>query len=61
MSNEKKAARHWWLTTVIPATQETEIRRITVQSYPLANSSLDPTSKITFTKKGWWSGSRCKP
>jgi hypothetical protein len=27
-------AGHWWLTRVIPATQEAEIRRITVQSQP---------------------------
>jgi hypothetical protein len=27
-------ARHWWLTLVIPATQEAEIRRIKVQSQP---------------------------
>jgi hypothetical protein len=26
--------RHWWLTSVIPATPEAEIRRITVQSQP---------------------------
>jgi hypothetical protein len=27
-------ARHRWLTSVIPATQEAEIRRLTVQSQP---------------------------
>jgi hypothetical protein len=27
-------ARHWWVTPVIPATQEAEIRRIAVQSQP---------------------------
>jgi hypothetical protein len=27
-------AGHWWLMSVIPATQETEIRRITVRSQP---------------------------
>jgi hypothetical protein len=26
-----------------------------------ANSSWDSISKKPFTKKGWWSGSRCKP
>jgi hypothetical protein len=27
-------ARRWWLTPVIPATQEPKIRRITVRSHP---------------------------
>jgi hypothetical protein len=26
-----------------------------------ANSSQDPISKTPITKKGWWSGSRCRP
>jgi hypothetical protein len=26
-----------------------------------ANSSQDPISKKPITKKGWWSGSRCRP
>jgi hypothetical protein len=30
----KTQARHPWLTPVIPATQEPEIRRITIQSQP---------------------------
>jgi hypothetical protein len=34
-----------WLTPVIPATQETEIRRIQVQSQPWVNSSQDPILK----------------
>jgi hypothetical protein len=29
-----KSARCWWITPVIPATQEAEIRRITAQSSP---------------------------
>jgi hypothetical protein len=33
------------------ATQETEIRRITVRSQPQANSSQDPISKKTHHKK----------
>jgi hypothetical protein len=26
-----------------------------------ANSLQDPISKKPITKKGWWSGSRCRP
>jgi hypothetical protein len=26
-----------------------------------ANASQDPILKILITKKGWWSGSRCRP
>jgi hypothetical protein len=37
---------------VIPATQEAEIRRISVRSQPRENSSRDPVSKKPFTKKG---------
>jgi hypothetical protein len=51
-------AGHLWLTPVIPATQEAEIRRIVVRSQPRANSSRDPISKKPITKKqrwGWWS------
>jgi hypothetical protein len=34
-ANQKRwEARHWWLTPVILASQEAEIRRITVQSQP---------------------------
>jgi hypothetical protein len=29
---QTEIARHWWLTPIIPATQETEIRRIEVGS-----------------------------
>jgi hypothetical protein len=45
---------------VILATQDAEIRRITVSSQPRANSSRDSFLKIVITKKGWWSGSRCR-
>jgi hypothetical protein len=34
VSKNQVLARHWWLTPVIPATQEAEIRRIAVQSQP---------------------------
>jgi hypothetical protein len=36
---------------LILATQEAEIRRITVQSQPWANSLLDPILKKTIRKK----------
>jgi hypothetical protein len=51
-------AGHWWLTHVIPATQEAAIRRIEVQSQHGQNSSQDSISKKNITKRGWWSGSR---
>jgi hypothetical protein len=51
-----------WLTLVILATQETEIRRISVRSQPGQTVHKDPiskiSSKISITKKGWHSGSR---
>jgi hypothetical protein len=52
-----KTAGHQLLTLVNLATQEAEIRKITVQSQPWANSSLDPILKIPITKHGWWDGS----
>jgi hypothetical protein len=45
-------SRRRWLMPVIVATQETKIRRITVQSQPQANNSRDPISKKTHHKKG---------
>jgi hypothetical protein len=42
-------ARHWWLTPVILATQEAEIRRILVPSQP---SSARTYLKKPFTKIG---------
>jgi hypothetical protein len=44
-------SRRQWLTPVILATQEAEIRRFTVWSQPQANSSRDPISKKPNTKK----------
>jgi hypothetical protein len=44
-NNKYILAGHWWLTPLILATQEAEIREITVQSQPWANSSGDPISK----------------
>jgi hypothetical protein len=41
-----------WLTPVILATQEAEIRRIAIQSQPWANNLQDPISKKPITKKG---------
>jgi hypothetical protein len=41
-----------WLTPVILATEEAEIRRIAVRSQPMANSSQDPISTIAIIKKG---------
>jgi hypothetical protein len=50
-----------WLTLVILATQEAEIRRIMVWSQPGKTVPWDPSSKNPFTKKDWWSGSRYRP
>jgi hypothetical protein len=43
--------------SVIPATQEAEIGRITVQSQPGRIVQETPSQKITNTEKGWRSGS----
>jgi hypothetical protein len=51
-------AGHWWLMPVILPTQEAEIRRIKV---PSQSRKIVPILKKTITKKGWWSGSRCRP
>jgi hypothetical protein len=42
--------QHRWLTPVILATQEAEIRTITVQTQP-QHSPQDPISKIPITKR----------
>jgi hypothetical protein len=50
-----------WLKLVILATQEAEIRRIAVQSQA-GQIVLEPLCQKNPTqKKGWWSGSRCRP
>jgi hypothetical protein len=47
----------WWLTPVILATQEAEIRRVMVQSqcWQIAHETL--CRKKSNTVKGWWSDS----
>jgi hypothetical protein len=62
-------AGHWWLTPVILAAQVAEIRRIKVQSQPRQKVQSQPRQivhgiyleKNPSQKKGWWSGSRCRP
>jgi hypothetical protein len=48
-----------WLTPVILATQEAEIRRTKVLSSP-GKKFERPYLEKTDHKKGWWSGSRCR-
>jgi hypothetical protein len=44
--NKKKKARHWWLTPIILATREAEIRRIVVQRQPRQIVPRGPIMKI---------------
>jgi hypothetical protein len=62
-------AEHWWLTPVILATQEAEIRRIMVHSQTgqVVHETLSQKKKnkkqihhFKKKKKGWRSGSRCR-
>jgi hypothetical protein len=57
MQNPHKA-RCQWLTPIILATQEAEIRRILVQSQA-GQIVQDPVLKKPITKKVWWNDSRC--
>jgi hypothetical protein len=48
---------------VILAIQEAEIRRIIVKGQPRQRiqETLPQNKQTKITKKGWWSGSRCRP
>jgi hypothetical protein len=50
-----------WLRPVSLATQEAEIRRITVGSQQGQILLKTLSLKKPITKKSWWSGSRCRP
>jgi hypothetical protein len=51
-------AGHWWLTSIIIATQRSE--GLQFEASPGQNNSQDPISKRPITKKGWQSGSSGK-
>jgi hypothetical protein len=51
----------WWLTSVILATSDTEIRRIVVQSQPGQIVRETLSQKNPSQKKGWWSGQGVGP
>jgi hypothetical protein len=48
-------ARYQWLTPVILATQEAEIRRIVVRSQP--RQIVLKTLSLKNPSEGWWTGS----
>jgi hypothetical protein len=53
-------AGHWWLTPVILATQEAEIRRIAAQSQSGQIVWEILSQKKIIKKKGRWNGLRCR-
>jgi hypothetical protein len=58
---ERNVAGHKWLTPVILATQEEEIRRTATQSQLGQIVYRILSRKHPSQKMGWWSGSRCRP
>jgi hypothetical protein len=54
-SRECTIARHWWLTPVILATQETDQEHHSLKSVP-TNTLWDPISKNLITKIAWQIG-----
>jgi hypothetical protein len=50
-----------WLMPIILATQEAEIRRIKARTQPGQIVCETLSQKNHDKKKGWWSGSRCRP
>jgi hypothetical protein len=66
LNEEKRQARHQWLTPVILATQEAEVRRITVLSQPgqivcKTLSQRNPSQRKRGVGVERWNGSRCRP
>jgi hypothetical protein len=52
MTHQKLSLGCWWLTPIILATQEAEIRRIAIQSQSRQVILGDPILKKSITKKG---------
>jgi hypothetical protein len=57
----RQLAGHQWLTPIILATQEAEIRMIILRSQPgqTVHETLS-LKKKSFAKKDWGSGSKCR-